>query len=392
MAPGTELCNGLDDDCNPATADGAADPGVGVACDGGDSDLCLDGTTLCSGSITCNDGGAGALDVCNGMNDDCDPASADGTEDPLNGAGCDGGDSDLCVEGTYACAGGALACSDTTGHTLDVCDGVNNDCDPASADGSEDPMVGAGCDGADSDKCNEGSYACAGGALSCNDATGSTVDVCNGFDDDCDAASGDGAEDPALGLGCDGADGDVCVEGTYNGCSGGVLTCSDVTGTTTELCNGADDDCDGTIDDGWVRDDSPLCSAGTFFIGSVSGDLGAETTSDSWYDEEWDLLQIREDSSSSIYLSATISLTSAPGTDFDLYVYCNDCVGNLAGSSTLGGMTGHTDTVYVRSNDDLGPDDTFNVIIEVRHWASTVCANWNLAVTGNTSVGTETCN
>jgi hypothetical protein len=71
----------------------------------------------------------GAAEVCDGADNDCDPASADGSEDPSNGAACDGVDSDLCLEGTYSCEAGSLTCSDVTGSTLDVCDGADNDCD-----------------------------------------------------------------------------------------------------------------------------------------------------------------------------------------------------------------------------------------------------------------------
>ena len=39
----------------------------------------------------------------------------DGSEDPLSGAACDGADSDLCMEGILECAAGSLSCTDTTG-------------------------------------------------------------------------------------------------------------------------------------------------------------------------------------------------------------------------------------------------------------------------------------
>jgi hypothetical protein len=389
--PMPDVCNGIDDDCNPSTPDGADDSAVGVACDGPDSDLCAGGTTVCTGTVVCNDSATSLLDICNGIDDDCDPASADGTEDPLNGAGCDGADSDLCIEGVYSCAAGGLVCSDTTGSTLDVCDGIDNDCDPASADGSEDPLLGTGCDGPDSDLCEEGTWSCSGGGLVCSDATGSTTDVCDGIDNDCDPASPDGSEDPAVGGACDGADLDLCLEGTWS-CSGGSLVCSDTTPTSVEACNAADDDCDGSVDETFVRNDNPLCTSGTFYLGAVSGDTGAGVLTDSWRDEEWDRFTLVEDSSSSIYISATISLTSPPGTDYDLYVYCASCGGTLAGSSTLGGTTGHTDTVQVRANDEFAIDDTIDIIVEVRHFSSTVCAFWDLQVTGNTSVSTTTCN
>jgi len=273
IRPGAvEVCDGIDNDCDPASADGSGDPLVGVACDGADSDLCKEGTTSCSaGALVCSDTTGSTTDLCNGVDDDCDPASADGSEDPLLGQACDGADSDLCNEGTYSCVGGTLSCSDNTGSTLDLCNGVDDDCDPASADGSEDPLVGIACDGPDSDLCKEGTSSCTAGTITCSDSTGSTVDLCNGVDDDCDPASADGSEDPQVGQACDGADTDLCNEGTKY-CSAGSLMCSDTTGSTTDLCNGVDDDCDPASADGSEDPlvgiacdgpDSDLCKEGT---------------------------------------------------------------------------------------------------------------------------------
>ncbi|MSP16200.1 MAG: choice-of-anchor D domain-containing protein, partial [Myxococcales bacterium] len=245
-----DLCNGLDDDCNGATTDGSAEPTIGSGCDGADSDLCVEGVVVCTvGALGCTDGGPDLMDVCNGINDDCDAASADGTEDPLLGTLCDGADSDLCAEGTRACTFGLIACSDATGGTDDVCNGLDDDCDAGSPDGNEDPGVGTTCDGADSDLCLEGSRICSFGSIVCGDATGSINDVCNGLDDDCDPASADGAEDALNGAACDGTDTDLCIEGTRS-CALGALVCSDTTGSTTDLCGAGDEDCDAGSPDG----------------------------------------------------------------------------------------------------------------------------------------------
>jgi hypothetical protein len=170
--------------------------------------------------------------------------------------------------------------------------------------------------------------------------------------------------------------------------------CSDNTSTTVESCNGLDDDCDGTIDDGFNRDDNPVCST-PIFLGSVSGDTSpVQTVTDSWYNEEWDRVTITEDDSSIFgeYLAATVTLTSPPGVDYDLYVYCDACGGGLAGSSINGGLSGHTDSVTVRRNDTLGSDDTFDIIIEVRHFSSNICAYWDIQVDGYALASTATCN
>jgi len=247
-----DVCDGVDNDCRPGTVDGSADPMRGVACDGADSDLCPEGTLSCvAGALSCDDTSSNNLDICNGIDDDCRPGTADGLDDPLLGVACDGADTDLCKEGANICSGGSIACDDATGDNLEICDGVDNDCRPGTADGVDDPFLGDVCDGADSDFCAEGVRVCTGGGLVCNDTTGDTLDVCDGVDNDCNPISPDGSGETWFGAACDGPDSDVCTEGVA-GCALSVRTCSDTTGDSTEICNGIDDDCDGSIDEGNV--------------------------------------------------------------------------------------------------------------------------------------------
>jgi hypothetical protein len=390
VQPSAELCDGLDNDCNPATADGSADPAVGHPCDGADGDLCEEGLTSCTanGQVVCSDNTPNIPDVCNGVDDDCDPSSADGAEDPLVNTPCDGPDSDLCPEGVWVCSNNSLSCSDNTPSELDVCNGLNDDCDPASADGSEGAQaVGLPCDGADSDLCAEGQYTCTNGTAGCSDNSPDTLDECNGLDDDCEPASADGSEDPLLGVPCDGSDTDLCAEGVRF-CSNGSLACNDYTASTSEVCtgDGADEDCDGQTDEGFVRDDNPLCSNGTHSLGNLAGDTGAGVVNDTSYHEVWDRVTILEANDSLEDLTATVMLWSPAGVDYDLYVRCSNCSGTVR-SSTVTSTVGHWDTVEVYNDDDwFGQDDTFDIVIEVRHKSSTLCAYWELYVYGNTDV------
>lgn len=388
-----ELCNGLDDDC-----DGTPDNGfqINQACDGaGDTDKCAEGVWVCDGAggRSCTDTTGSTADLCGGGDDDCDPDSTDGSEDTAVGVMCDGGDSDLCKEGMTACLTGLLQCTDATGSTTDNCGNGDEDCDPASADGSEHPGRGAVCDGADSDLCTEGTMQCTGTVLACNDVTGSTVDLCGNGDEDCDATSSDGAEDTAVGLSCDGpGDTDSCKEAVST-CTSGTVSCPDTTGSTTELCAGdaIDENCNGQIDEGYAwQAESPTCSAAVDLV--VSGDTGAQTDTDSWYNAEWDRLLITEDSTSSLYVSATVQLYSPPGVDYDLYAYCFGCPGTAVTSSAVANMTGHTETIHLRAEDDTAVDDSHYVYLEVRYRNANRCARWTLTVTGNTSVTTATCN
>ncbi len=273
IGPTSEVCNGLDDDCDGTVDEGCEECTDGEPCDDGDpcttNDICAAGT--CSGQpISCDDGNVCTDDYCDSSTgvclneantnpcDDGDPCTENdictlgvcvGEEDPLVGTLCDGADSDLCPEGTYSCTDGMIVCSDNTGSTVDLCDGSDNDCDPTSADGSEDPLTGMACDGADSDLCNEGTYSCTAGSMVCSDNTGDNTEVCDGSDNDCDGSIDE--DWPNLGNPCDGADSDLCQEGSYICTVDGLgVECSDTTGDNSEICDDTDNDCDGATDEG----------------------------------------------------------------------------------------------------------------------------------------------
>ncbi len=103
--------------------------------------------------------------------------------------------------------------------TLDLAD-----CDPADCDG----------DGVAED-CDDHDAAVHPGA----------PERCNGLDDDCDGAIDEGV---AEGEACDSGRGGQCGPGELH-CREGVLRCDPLRGPTDETCDGADEDCDGEVDE-----------------------------------------------------------------------------------------------------------------------------------------------
>ncbi len=268
-----ELCNGVDDDCDVITEDGSQDPAVNDACDGADLDLCEEGKLVCdiaAGALVCDDLTADNPDLCNGVDDDCDPTTLDGVADAMVGTACDSSaDADTCLDDVYRCNSTvpAVECVDLPGSPVDICDGADNDCNPLTADGSGDPLVGLPCDGIDVDLCEEGTTYCDAATVKCDDPNDVDLEVCDGFDNDCNASTLDGSQDPDVGASCDGTDGDMCLEGNVV-CQSGIEICTDNTGTTTELCDGADNDCNGTTDD---LDANVVCPGQNPGAGQVAG-------------------------------------------------------------------------------------------------------------------------
>jgi len=287
--------------------------------------------------------------------------------------GCGQEDLATCVDRVAECRACLL---------LDVVDGLARDCDVFDDGNSNGSCV---CDG-------DGVSPPICGGTDCDDSNASVYpgapELCDGLDNDCDTVVDEG--NPQGGGSCNTGLPGVCSAGTFT-CTSGSVVCEQNVLPSAETCNGLDDDCDGVVDEGFTLNDDPVCSGGQFNLGSVSGDTGADVLTDSWYNEEWERFTITEDNSAIAYLSATVQLYSPPGVDFDLYVYCESCGGGLAGSSNNGGLSGHTDTVTVRRDDSWGVADDFTVIVEVRHFSSTMCAYWDLTITGNTVASTETC-
>jgi len=236
---GTEVCNGVDDDCDGAVDDAASDAPTWYADGDGDgygdaaapvSD-CEAPSAHVADATDCDDAdfavNPAALEVCNGLDDDCDALvdDADGDVDTSAG-GTWYADSD--GDGYGDASAAVTACAQPSGAVSDA-----SDCDDAAS------AVNPGAS-----------------------------EVCNGLDDDCDALVDDADSSVDTSTGSTWyADSD---SDGYGDASAATSACLQPSGTVTddqacddadaavhpaaaERCNGADDDCDGATS--WLEDD-----------------------------------------------------------------------------------------------------------------------------------------
>jgi Notch-like protein len=250
--PSAEICDGLDNNCDGLVDNSPVD--AGSECGPMAIGECSPGTEECvGGTLTCVGGTGPSPELCNGKDDDCDGMIDDNPVDV--GAEC-GTDAGECSFGGTQCIGGVLVCVGGAGPSLEVCNLLDDDCD-GTAD--ETPIDAGGPCGSNVGACTPGVLVCADGMIECSGGTGGTPEICNGIDDDCNGAIDDG--DPGGGGLC-GSDEGVCDPGIEH-CIGGMIVCVGGTGPSDEICDGLDNDCDGTADELAPCPGTSQCVAGS---------------------------------------------------------------------------------------------------------------------------------
>ncbi|MBK6944839.1 MAG: T9SS type A sorting domain-containing protein [Flavobacteriales bacterium] len=245
----TEVCDGVDNDCDglvdegfetyaDSDGDGFGDPNIIMPCD----------TPGVANNLDCDDTDPaihpGVLEVCDGLDNDCDGEvdeelggfadnDGDGFGDPLSPLTCDtpGVSNNLDCDDTNA---------DINPNAEEICDGIDNNCNGQIDEGGVCGCLPAGtpCDDGNSCTVNEtedGECNCGGGLFTtsvCDDGDPNTFnDIC--FNGNC------------IGTPCPDADADG-----FTTCQG---DCDDANAAihpgVTEVCDGIDNDCDGLVDE-----------------------------------------------------------------------------------------------------------------------------------------------
>jgi hypothetical protein len=218
-APAPESCNALDDDC-----DGQGDEDLGeIAC----------GLGQCAHSVpACKDGQEQVCDPmagstpegCNAKDDDCDGETDEGFKDSdLNG-----------IPDCYT--------PDDDGDGIeDTSDNCPTQFNPDQEDFDSDNF-GDACDSDDDNDKTPDEADC----QPFDDQVHPGVpEVCNGKDDDCSGLADDGLGEATCGVGS-------CSHTQPNCLAGQPLLCDPLEGMAAETCDGLDNDCDGTPDDGFA--------------------------------------------------------------------------------------------------------------------------------------------
>jgi hypothetical protein len=305
-----ESCDGVDNDCDGLVDDDDSavsgtstwyqdDDGDGFGDASAPTSACSQPSDHAADSTDCDDDNntvyPGAAEICDGLDGDCDGAVDEGVMLSwyADGDGDGYGDASASSEACSA-PGGSVAdsgdCDDGDAAinpgASELCDGVDNDCDGRV---DEDDAVDADTWYIDADGDGYGSSSYTTAACSqpsgyvadstdCDDFDGdvnpSAAEICDGVDDDCDGLvdDDDGSvtglstwylDADADGWGDGGSSLDACEAPSGYTADGGDCDDGDdaIHPDAAEVCDGVDNDCDGTADSGTVDTDGDgLCN------------------------------------------------------------------------------------------------------------------------------------
>jgi len=360
----TEICNGIDENCNSQVDEGLTQTfypdqdGDSYGVVPGSVDTCSQPAGFASVSGDCDDALYGvnpaAAEVCNGRDDNCDGTVDEGCGAFYRDSDGDGfGDLSSVVYGSVAPPGYVLQSTDCDDGNSSInpgatetCNGIDDNCNNIQDEGCSTYYRDADNDGYGDQNVSVLDLSQPPGYVSdSSDCTDSDAtihpeanEVCNGIDDNCNGTPDEGCLSYYRDADSDGyGDRNVSVSDLSQP-SGYVSNSSDCTDSdgaihpgANEICNGIDDNCDGSVDDNcgiYYRDaDSDGYGDRNISVSDLSqppGYVGNQSDCD--------------DTDSLVYPSAVESCIDLVDNDCDGLVDSSDADCSSAGPNTPSGL------------------------------------------------------
>ena len=188
-----------------------------------------------------------------------------------------------CSYGLRTCTtSGWSECVGARGPAEEICDGIDNDCDVAIDETyPEEHQLCGFIEGADYGVgiCTPGVMKCDNGGVYCDGHTGPSDEICDGLDNNCNGSIDEGIANSTAIVCYEGPDGTTAV----GECRAGVRYCTDggfdgpCDGQilpAQERCDNLDNDCDGEVDEGFDTRGVDLV-----FVLDISGSFNEEIES-----------------------------------------------------------------------------------------------------------------